>query len=56
MRKLITKTEKSYLISYKELKEKFGITERIEFITNTKHISDTGDMELDYAIEVGVKE
>ena len=55
MRKLKTITEKSYLISYKELKEKFGISERIEFISNTKHISDTGDMEQDYAIVIGVK-
>ena len=56
MKKLITKTEKSYLISYAELKQMFKIVERVEFVLPAKHISDTGDIEQDYAIEVGVKQ
>ena len=53
---MIVKNEKSYLISYRELRDKFGIKEEIVFISPAKKIGENHGYEYDYAIEIGVKE
>ena len=51
--------EISYVLSYKELKEKLGITEQIVFIKSAHWMggkTPSGSYEEDYGILIGIKE
>lgn len=46
--------DKFYVISYKELKEKFKIKEKIEAVKTHHRIAETDDFDTDYGIRIGV--